>query len=96
MARDQSGSERSATSAGGTITHHHAVGRLHRPWYDHERSPTFGTALAAVKHALDPSGIARSRRVALDHQVDVVDAAVAVRGGADDVRCAIHALRDAR
>ena len=23
--------------AGGTITHHHAVGRLHRPWYDQER-----------------------------------------------------------
>ena len=22
---------------GGTITHHHAVGRDHRPWYDHER-----------------------------------------------------------
>ncbi|HYO57781.1 FAD-linked oxidase C-terminal domain-containing protein [Archangium sp.] len=24
---------------GGTITHHHAVGRLHRPWYDRERDP---------------------------------------------------------
>ena len=23
--------------AGGTITHHHAVGRDHRPWYDRQR-----------------------------------------------------------
>lgn len=44
-------------SAGGTITHHHAVGRMHRPWYDRERPAAFGAALAAVKRALDPSGI---------------------------------------
>ena len=24
-------------AAGGTITHHHAVGRDHRPWYDRQR-----------------------------------------------------------
>jgi alkyldihydroxyacetonephosphate synthase len=42
---------------GGTITHHHAVGRLHRPWWEKERSPLFGTALAAAKDKLDPSGI---------------------------------------
>ena len=24
-------------AAGGTITHHHAVGRVHRPWYDRQR-----------------------------------------------------------
>ena len=44
-------------AAGGTITHHHAVGRTHRPWYERERPPLFGAALAAVKHALDPAGI---------------------------------------
>ena len=42
---------------GGTITHHHAVGRLHRPWYDRERPDPFATALLAAKHALDPHGI---------------------------------------
>lgn len=40
--------------AGGTITHHHAVGRDHRPWYDQERPETFAVALRAVKRALDP------------------------------------------
>jgi alkyldihydroxyacetonephosphate synthase len=45
------------TSAGGTITHHHAVGRIHRPWYDRERPPLFADALRAVKRELDPAGI---------------------------------------
>jgi alkyldihydroxyacetonephosphate synthase len=44
-------------AAGGTITHHHAVGRIHRPWYDRERPALFGDALAAAKRALDPAGI---------------------------------------
>ena len=42
---------------GGTITHHHAVGRVHRPWYDRERPPLFAEALASVKRTLDPAGI---------------------------------------
>jgi alkyldihydroxyacetonephosphate synthase len=42
---------------GGTITHHHAVGRDHRPWYDRERPELFARALGAVKRALDPAGI---------------------------------------
>ena len=42
---------------GATITHHHAVGRLHRPWYDRERPDTFALALRAAKLALDPAGI---------------------------------------
>ncbi len=45
------------TSAGGTITHHHAVGRTHRPWYDRERPALFGAVLAAAKRELDPRGI---------------------------------------
>src|SRR5574340_1499599 len=40
--------------AGGTITHHHAVGRDHRRWYDQERPDLFATALRAAKSALDP------------------------------------------
>jgi len=42
---------------GGTITHHHAVGRDHRPWYDRQRPDRFAAALAAAKRALDPAGI---------------------------------------
>ncbi|HYC21894.1 MAG TPA: FAD-linked oxidase C-terminal domain-containing protein [Candidatus Bathyarchaeia archaeon] len=42
---------------GGTITHHHAVGRDHRPWYDRERPDGFARALLAAKAALDPRGI---------------------------------------
>jgi len=42
---------------GGTITHHHAVGRAHRPWYDQQRPALFADALAAVKRTVDPQGI---------------------------------------
>ena len=42
---------------GGTITHHHAVGRDHRPWYDRQRPDVFAAALGAAKAALDPAGI---------------------------------------
>lgn len=41
---------------GGTITHHHAVGRGHRPWYDRQRPEPFAVALRAAKAALDPKG----------------------------------------
>jgi len=44
-------------AAGATITHHHAVGRDHRPWYDLELSAPFAVALRATKRALDPAGI---------------------------------------
>ena len=42
---------------GGTITHHHAVGRMHKPWYDRQRPELFARALAAAKAELDPAGI---------------------------------------
>lgn len=42
---------------GGTITHHHAVGRTHRPWWERERAPLFEAALVAAKEKLDPAGI---------------------------------------
>jgi alkyldihydroxyacetonephosphate synthase len=44
-------------ACGATITHHHAVGRLHRPWYDRERPELFAAALRAAKRELDPAGI---------------------------------------
>jgi alkyldihydroxyacetonephosphate synthase len=40
-----------------TITHHHAVGRDHRPDYDRQRPEPFALALRAAKHALDPHHI---------------------------------------
>jgi alkyldihydroxyacetonephosphate synthase len=44
-------------AAGGTITHHHAVGRDHMPWYRTQRPTLFGKALEAAKRTLDPAGI---------------------------------------
>jgi alkyldihydroxyacetonephosphate synthase len=43
--------------AGGTITHHHAVGRDHRPWYDQQRPAPFADALRAAKRELDPKSV---------------------------------------
>ena len=42
---------------GGTITHHHAVGRDHRSGYERQTSPLFRQTLAATKSFLDPSAI---------------------------------------
>ena len=44
-------------AAGGTITHHHAVGRVHRPWYDQQRPDPFAAALRAAKSAVDPNWV---------------------------------------
>ena len=44
-------------AAGGTITHHHAVGRDHRPWYDRQRPEPFAAALRAAKAAVDPHAL---------------------------------------
>jgi alkyldihydroxyacetonephosphate synthase len=42
---------------GGTITHHHAVGRMHRPQYDRQRPELFCGALRAAKREFDPKGM---------------------------------------
>jgi alkyldihydroxyacetonephosphate synthase len=42
---------------GGTITHHHAVGRDHRPWITAEAGPLGVEVLRAAKARLDPAGI---------------------------------------
>ena len=42
---------------GGTITHHHAVGRDHQKWYEKQRPELFGEVLADAKKRLDPKGM---------------------------------------
>jgi alkyldihydroxyacetonephosphate synthase len=42
---------------GGTITHHHAVGRDHRQWITAETGPLGIEVLRAAKERLDPAGI---------------------------------------
>jgi alkyldihydroxyacetonephosphate synthase len=44
-------------AAGGTLTHHHAVGADHRPWMEREVGPLGVEVLRAVKERLDPKGI---------------------------------------
>lgn len=69
LARQERGSEleqwRAAKAAateaivagGGTITHHHAVGRDHAPWLTREIGELGVEALRAAKERLDPRGI---------------------------------------
>ncbi len=53
--------KRAATDAiaanGGTITHHHAVGRDHAPWLAGEDGEQGVEALRALKAQLDPAGL---------------------------------------
>ncbi len=42
---------------GATVTHHHAVGRMHRPGYEREVPPLFLESLRATKAVLDPAGV---------------------------------------
>ena len=42
---------------GGTITHHHAIGRDHAAWMSHEVGEAGVEALRGVKQKLDPGGI---------------------------------------
>jgi alkyldihydroxyacetonephosphate synthase len=55
--RIKDAASRAIEENGATITHHHAVGRMHRPWYDRERPAPFARALSAMKRELDPAGI---------------------------------------
>jgi alkyldihydroxyacetonephosphate synthase len=53
--------KRRATEAlletGGTLTHHHGVGRWHAPWLEREVGSTGHRLLAAAARAVDPEGI---------------------------------------
>ncbi len=42
---------------GASITHHHAVGRDHKPWFEQEVGPVGVEVLRAVKARLDPAGV---------------------------------------
>jgi alkyldihydroxyacetonephosphate synthase len=53
----KSAANEAVVGLGGTITHHHAVGRDHRSGYEQETPALFRSALANVKHTLDPAGI---------------------------------------
>ncbi|ANJ29006.1 flavoprotein [Agromyces aureus] len=44
-------------AGGGTISHHHGVGRDHAPWLEREIGPVGVRLLGAVKDELDPNGI---------------------------------------
>ena len=48
---------RAIVEGGGTITHHHAVGRDHAPWMAAEVGERGCAALRALKAELDPAGI---------------------------------------
>jgi alkyldihydroxyacetonephosphate synthase len=48
---------RAIQNAGGTLSHHHATGRDHRPYLEGEIGPLGIEALAAIKERLDPGGI---------------------------------------
>jgi len=62
-------------SLGGTVTHHHAVGRDHRSGYMRQSPPLFQAALIAVKASLDPVGILNPGAL-----VDPVGRAIGIRG----------------
>jgi alkyldihydroxyacetonephosphate synthase len=48
---------RSCTEAGGTITHHHGVGRLKAPFLAQDLGETGTAVLNTIRAALDPAGI---------------------------------------
>ncbi len=55
--RAKDAASRAIGSAGGTITHHHAVGRDHLPYLENEIGALGVDILRAVKATLDPHGI---------------------------------------
>ncbi|MBN9196228.1 MAG: FAD-binding oxidoreductase, partial [Microbacterium sp.] len=55
--RAKDAATRAILEAGGTITHHHAVGRDHRPYLAAEIGDLGVEILQAVKRTVDPHGI---------------------------------------
>lgn len=60
---------------GGTVTHHHSVGRDHRSGYERQSSPLFRAALAAAKTSLDPAGVLNPGVL-----IDPADRPIGIRG----------------
>lgn len=56
-ARAKSAATQAMVDAGATISHHHAVGRDHKPWLAHEIGPVGVEILRATKQGLDPVGV---------------------------------------
>ncbi|MEA2207812.1 MAG: alkyldihydroxyacetonephosphate synthase [Solirubrobacteraceae bacterium] len=56
-------------AAGGTITHHHAVGRDHTPWMRAEVGDLGLSALRALKAELDPAGVMNPGKLLDDQPV---------------------------
>ena len=56
-ARAKAAASDAIIAAGATITHHHAVGRDHKPWLAQEIGPVGVEMLRAVKERLDPQGV---------------------------------------
>jgi alkyldihydroxyacetonephosphate synthase len=56
-ARAKAAASDAIVAAGATITHHHGVGRDHRPWLAREIGPVGVEMLRAVKERLDPHGV---------------------------------------
>lgn len=56
-ARAKAAASDAMLAAGATITHHHAVGRDHKPWLEREIGPVGVEILRAVKERLDPHGV---------------------------------------
>lgn len=48
---------KAVVDAGGTVTHHHAVGRMHRSGWEAQRPALFGDLWRAAKRSVDPNGI---------------------------------------
>ncbi len=62
-------------SLGGTVTHHHAVGRDHRSGYEKQSPALFRSSLAHVKKSLDSAGILNPGVL-----IDPIDRKVGIRG----------------
>lgn len=60
---------------GGTVTHHHAVGRDHRSGYEGQSPPLFRSALSSAKKSLDPAGVLNPGVL-----IDPVGRTVGIRG----------------
>ncbi len=56
-ARAKAAASDAMIAAGATITHHHAIGRDHKPWLAQEIGPVGVEMLRAVKERLDPHGV---------------------------------------
>jgi alkyldihydroxyacetonephosphate synthase len=52
-------------AAGGTLTHHHAIGRDHAPWLEREVGPLGVELLHALKERCDPAGVMNPGKLVL-------------------------------